>query len=273
MIDYIILICIIQDGDSIAKNWQWTTWGKRNGKMKWFVNPYDLDGAFGINSTTSFTFGSPNGNTIGNAYSNVPAKYVYKYYTDDLKSRYAELRKAGIISYDTIFGLWEEWVDAIGLDNYILEYEKWDESPCNRNNQINSDWQWTGGSYVTYWDYATNWSSATTYAKDVYIKYNHRCYQSLQAGNIGHNPETETDWWKDVTYKEGVTYNQNDVVMAGYSNFYQFKALKETTNNPFEKLYDNYPHEGGVFDSIYRISKWTEEKIEKFDITMNYSNN
>lgn len=48
-------------------------------------------------------------------------------------------------------------------------------------------------------DYA-EWASGTTYGLGAYcIRASlHRKYQSLQAGNTNHTPETSTDWWVDA---------------------------------------------------------------------------
>lgn len=44
--------------------------------------------------------------------------------------------------------------------------------------------------------YAT-YASGTTYAKDVFVVYGTRLYQSLQASNTGHQPDTSPTWWID----------------------------------------------------------------------------
>lgn len=274
MIDYILLAVIMQNGDTVAKNWQWVTWGKIDSKMKWFAMPYDLDQGFGV---SAFKFGTPTKYTIGQG-TNTPARYVWDYYLDDMKARYAELRKADAISYEKIFGFVLDWAKAIGFDNYELEYDKWDESPCNRDNKINDGWEYTNNQYLTYNDLANNFSLATTYAKGDHIKVNRVCYESLQDNNKGNDPlEEGSIWWKNVSPQAGVTYNIGDTVYDGYSNFYRFRATEQITidedlsNRPFKKFYDGYPHEGGVHDSIYRISKWIKEKIRLTDEQFEYN--
>lgn len=48
----------------------------------------------------------------------------------------------------------------------------------------------------------TAYSAATTYALGATVSDSHRCYESLQAGNVGQPlpvlPETQTTWWVDV---------------------------------------------------------------------------
>ena len=151
MIDYLILQVFIQNGDCVRKNWQWTTWGEIDGKLRWNANPYDLDHGYGVLATTAFTLNNPGKPTYGKG-TNTPARYVWDYYFDDMKARYAELRKAGVISYETVWGLMKDWVERVGADNYTKEAEKWPEMPCNRDAYINNNWKWTGTSYLSYFD-------------------------------------------------------------------------------------------------------------------------
>lgn len=46
----------------------------------------------------------------------------------------------------------------------------------------------------------TAYNAGTTYAAEaeVFLASNHRRYISLQAGNTGKNPATESEWWKDI---------------------------------------------------------------------------
>ena len=270
MVDYVLLMNLLQDGDSISKNIQWATWGAIDGTVKWYPLPYDLDGAFGVDSVTAFGFSAPyNSSTIGKG-SKSPIRYVWDYYYNELVARYKELREKSVISYNEIMDLFLNWGKAIGFDNYEKEYKKWPESPCNRDNGISPLWQRTDRSYVTYWPNLTTFRDDRTYSLGAMTSVNGRCYKSLQDNNIGHNPIESPEWWEDVYIKEG-TYNKGDVIYDGKSNYYQFRALDtvvvdaELNNRPFKKFYTMYPFVGGTYDSIYRISKWIEEKIKAMD--------
>ena len=270
MVEYVLLMNLLQDGDSITKNIQWATWGAINGTVKWYPLPYDLDTAFGVNSVTAFGFGAPYKSTIGKG-AKSPVRYVWDYYYNELVSRYKELREKNVISYNEIMGLFLNWGKAIGYDNYEKEYKKWPESPCNRDSCISPLWQFIGLSYMTYGSSLSTFKYETTYALGAMTSVNGRCYKSLQDGNVGHNPVESPGWWEDVYIKEG-TYNKGDVIYDGRTNYYQFRALDtvvvdgELNNRPFTKFYTMYPFEGGSFDSIYRISKWIEEKIKSMDL-------
>lgn len=286
MIDYLILNVFIENDDCVRKNWQWTTWGEIDGKMRWYANPYDLDHAFGVWASTAFSFSSPSKPTYGKV-SITPARYVWEYYYDDMKSRYAELRRAGVISYETVWGLMKDWVDRVGADNYAKEVEKWPELPCNRDSYISSNWKYTGICYRSYVDGpSTNgWYKTKSFSLGAYTKYNYRCYQSLQDNNKGHIPDEENStWWKDVTIKPG-TYKAGEEVLDGRCNFYKFRALtdiivsEDNSNNdrqdhivgaPFGKFYSCYPYEGGTYDTVDRINEWIQEKIVLMDEQMNY---
>ena len=45
---------------------------------------------------------------------------------------------------------------------------------------------------------AATYNAGTTYAKDATCAYAERTWRSLQAGNVGHTPDTEPLWWLDA---------------------------------------------------------------------------
>lgn len=286
MIDYLILQLFIQNGDGLRKNWQWITWGDTDGTLRWYVSPYDLDFAFGVMATTAFQLKEPAKPTYGKG-TNTPARYVWDYYFDDMKKRYAELRETGIISYDTVWGLMKDWVDRVGADNYAKEAERWPEMPCNRESHISSDWSYTGKSYLAFRDDSKTkgWIKMKIYTAGAYTTYNERCYRSIKNNNIGHVPDTEnSSWWKDVTIKPGL-YKKGEEVFDGRCNFYQFRALTDIVvkqddatdgrqdhliGAPFTKFYSCYPYEGGVYDQVERIRQWIQDKIVLMDEQMGF---
>lgn len=286
IIDYVLVMCLLQDRDSINKNTQWTTWGAVDSLLRWNPNPYDMDGTFGCDSTVGFTNLSPFGITLGKD-TNTPYSYIWKYYLDDMKKRYAELRQKGVFSYNVIFKEYLDWVNRVGSEYYKLEVKKWSESPSNRDSLLNTEWVLTGSSYLTYTDSATNWSNAKSYTKGKLIKFERKVYKSILDNNINHLPtDNNSEWWKLVSV-QAKTYNAGDTVYDGYSNFFQFKVpvgksitvtISEDSprsdkllNTPFTGFYEYYPHEGGRYDSIYRISKWIERTIELMDSQMEYN--
>lgn len=284
LLDYVILITFLQNGDGTAKNWQWLTWGDINGNVKWYVCPYDLDYAFGVVSTTAFKIIAPYAMTVG-ASTNTPARYMWNYYLDEMKSRYRELRSAGALSFETVWGLMEDWVSRIGTENYGREMQRWPETPANRDACIAPSWTLTGKEYLTYTDVPSNWVAGSTYSSGAFCKYNHRCYKSLQDANKGHLPdEPDSKWWEDVTVR-AKSYKAGDIVYDGYISFYEFRALEDVTvtnkdlydarpdglyGAPFEKIYSGCPHEGGVYDSPERIRQWIQDKLVAMDRLLDY---
>jgi hypothetical protein len=285
LIDYMILTRLIQNGDGTKKNWQWTTWGAIDGYLKCYPNPYDLDATFGIYST--FT-NNPTTARIGQN-TKTPARYVWDYYLSEMENRYAELRKAGVISFYSIVSLFKDWVDRVGAEHYKYEDDKWPNMPRNRDSHINPKWTYTNVNKFYWNDKSSIWYRSTKYDVGNLIKHNHRLYKCIQA-NTNHVPgaaESE-EYWEDLCVKEG-TYNEGETVYDGYNCFYQFKVPKGQTitvtkdtslseredglvNTPFEKFYDVYPNEGGVHDSLERISSWISKKIQLMDGLMKYSN-
>lgn len=284
LIDYIILVTFLQNSDSTANNWQWLTWGDIDGTVKWYVCPYDLDHAFGVISTTGFRTANPYIQTVG-ASTNTPARYVWNYYLDEMKARYRELRTAGVLSYETVWGIMEDWVSRIGEDNYEREMQRWPETPANRDACISPAWTLAGKEYLTYTDAPSNWGGASTYSSGAFCKYNHRCYRSLQDANKGHLPdEPDSKWWEDV-FVRTKTYKAGETVYDGWNNFYEFRALEDVTvvgdegndsrpdglcGAPFEKFYSHYPYEGGTHDSPERVRQWILDKIALMDKQMGY---
>lgn len=286
IMDYILIMCLLQDTDSVNKNTQWTTWGAVNSLLRWNPNPYDMDGTFGCDSTLGFTNQMASETTLGKN-TNTPYSFIWKYYLDDMKKRYAELRQKGIFSYNAIFKEYLDWVNRVGSEYYKLEVKKWSESPSNRDSLLNAEWVLTDMSYITYNDSATNWSNAKSYTKGSLIKLDRKVYKSKVDNNINHLPtEGSSEWWELVSV-QAKTYNAGDTVYDGYSNFFQFKVpdgksitvtvsedsprSDKLLNTPFTGFYENYPHEGGRYDSIFRISKWIEKKIELMDSQMGYN--
>ena len=59
-------------------------------------------------------------------------------YRTEIVNRWKYLVNKGIISVDNFLSLFNEWLDRIGTDNFEKEYEKWNESPCNRDDMVDT---------------------------------------------------------------------------------------------------------------------------------------
>lgn len=115
IIDYIIFGQIIGNVDGYKKNWQWVTYDG----AKWAVNAYDLDGVWGW---TSWGYFEPYKTWLGNT---PPISLVIENYLDEIKERYAELRREGVIELNAIMKPLVNYVKVIGIEFYDQEYKKW----------------------------------------------------------------------------------------------------------------------------------------------------
>lgn len=220
LVDYEIVQMALGDGDSTAKNWQWTTYDG----VKWWVNEYDKDGAFGADFSGIFIYSPPShGVWMGNDI-NIPTGQVINLYKSEIVNRWIFLRENGIISYENILNIINSWLDRIGTYYFEKEYEKWKESPCNRNDYVDKiHWKRTniritdGGAGLPLYD------NDTTY-------------------NVG-----------DECY-----YGK-----AGSSWKFKFVCILTTQGNPpLTQFYDTYPTLLGHRDSIWRLANWINKRLQ-----------
>lgn len=159
IINYMVFSLITNNYDGFSKNWQWFT---QDGQ-KWSVAPYDCNLTFGYNeegielwpasqSSKKYDYRMENADTNG------PMYWIRKYFWNDVKTRYAELRNNGTISTDNIISLTEQWINRIGEDNYEKEWNLWSDSPIKLG--INEDIS-----------RIENWVSERINLNDVYLGY------------------------------------------------------------------------------------------------------
>lgn len=118
IIDYIIFSQLLGNKDGYNKNWQWVTYDG----IKWAVNAYDLDGTWGW---TSWDYYEPLNYWFG--VGAPPIGLIIENYLDEIKVRYAELRRGGTISLEKIMQPLANYVRVIGIDYYEQEFEKWED--------------------------------------------------------------------------------------------------------------------------------------------------
>ena len=130
--------------DSQQNNTQWVTYDG----IKWFACIYDLDITFGINSSIGTTVAAPNDNNIVANDQYFPGSQAWTCYKDDIKARYKQCKELGIFTYENVSKMLIEWINRIGISNYVQEYAKWTEAPCNRDSTKNYNmYPQTGGHY------------------------------------------------------------------------------------------------------------------------------
>lgn len=233
LIDYLICIDILGDGDSVKKNWQWFTY---NG-IKWWVGLYDCDGVFGAMHLGD-RIGSPRNSHLGNDLQ-LPTGFILKYYNDVLEKRYAQLADVGIISSDNIFSLLQDWCMRIGTDFFKEEYKKWADSPCIADSIVRSE----------YWEAVLDGSGNPQ--KDT-----SETFDAAHAYNVGDvvsfGLDTQMGYFKYKCIKATSALSANTPhTVSAYSPISKFKHC----------------------DNIYRVQKWIEQNTANMDKVYNYTRN
>lgn len=257
-IDYILETNIVQNYDSRRKNVQWCTW---NGTI-WVPCPYDQDQSF-KGTSSGFMIDINLGIGVIQESEELPFYWVYTYFIEQVKLRYKYLVSNGIFTKDNLFKTFIRRVNQIGEKNYSLEYKKWNESPCHRSSNVNTEyWVPTFKFYgrIAYGGYY----STTEYKEGDYCYVGENVYRCKKAcKNI---PVSNTEYWENVTYDNTKTYSIGEYCAYGERDFCIFKAIKETTGNPpLTKLYEYYPKIMGFSDSIYRIESFCKKVIDFFN--------
>ena len=215
IIDYLCFSNVIANYDGFGKNWQIGSW---NG-VRFGVYPYDLDGVFGDFFDGTFSF-SPKDNfmepisLMGNKKGYGGTYWVYKYFTTELKKRYSELRK-DILTTDNIINLLTDWCSRIGTDDFKQEYDRWKQSPCHRDSNINTEY-YTPCTYTDAGITASGqkvWDKDTTYTAGSYVVFEHLAFKVI----------------KDCTNVSPVTkyYSERPFYLGHYDSIYRVKKWLE----------------------------------------------
>ena len=233
LIDYLIIIDILKDGDSTRKNWQWFTYDG----IKWWVGLYDCDGVFGAMFLGNRIYEPGNYHLGANA--NLPLAFIIKYYTDALNNRYKILADMGIISADHMIGLLQDWCMRIGTDFFKEEYKKWSDSPCIADSVVRDN----------YWelvlDAEGNPQTITSETFDATNSYN--------VGDVvSFGLDTQMGFFKFKCIKNTPALETNTPhTVSAYSPIKVFKHC----------------------DNIYRVQKWIEKNIALMDKLYHYTRN
>lgn len=131
LINYMVFSLVTNNYDGFSQNWQWFT----TDGTKWSVAPYDCNLTFGYNEEGTSLWPATQSSKkydyrMENADSSGPMYWIKNYFWDEVKSRYATLRKNGTISSNSIMTLVNNWYNRIGSANYKEEWAKWKSSPC-----------------------------------------------------------------------------------------------------------------------------------------------
>lgn len=123
-LDYILFNDFTTNFDGIRKNTQLCTWDG----LHWSPLVYDMDSTFGMQwdgSGITITAGGD----IMNIADQALTRLMRKYYRDELRDRYIELRASGIFSVGNVNKLIRDFMVNIGEKGYEKEHETWTDIP------------------------------------------------------------------------------------------------------------------------------------------------
>ena len=118
LIDYTIVNEIILNWDSVNHNTQWTTWDG----VKWYANMYDTDNTFGSNKGGSTPMAPIHDHMDQRL---VMYNTILRYYGEELKARYHQLRNLGIIDANNITDKLLSFQQRINSDYFKKDWELW----------------------------------------------------------------------------------------------------------------------------------------------------
>lgn len=245
VIDLVLHVTWDNDGDSTSNNTQWTTWDG----VKWYLNRYDANGAFGGNSRWHSKPGNVT-HVMGGTAVNHPFHFVEAYYFSELCARYAELRRLRILDADHFISLTQEWMLSVGFDYYEKEFEMWPMQNCLGEMKENSN------SWVLVRDSDGNPI---------------RC----------DGPSASAEDRALPTFNLNATYQNGDVVKSAFSYWYRPNVVQTYTATgywkvrcvasgpcngipPFDTRFINAP------DSVYRLYNFIKLRQEKVDAFFGY---
>lgn len=155
MIDHFLANQILYNVDGIRRN---TIWVSYTGLK---INPtlYDLDSLFGNHPSGLLIIKDSQSSGILGIDNELPTKYLYELYSQEIKARYSELRKVGIFTADNIQGLLEKWTVSIGYDNFSKEFQTYPETNSYRKSNVSEKWELVG------WGNGNAYDENKTYSK------------------------------------------------------------------------------------------------------------
>nr|WP_255446491.1 MULTISPECIES: hypothetical protein [unclassified Acetobacter] len=147
-LDYILFCEVAGSGDGPQNNFNMTTWDG----MIWHQCAYDMDETWGIQFNTTVETSAPekmgfimNQNTQSYWAGTNFFQMFYTHFLPELRARWAELRDAGTISYESIAKLVKQQADFIDPAMMELDLAIW---PPNGSDVV--DYGAPGRNYYTF---------------------------------------------------------------------------------------------------------------------------
>lgn len=263
LIDYQMMSMITRDKDgTYGPNWQWLTYDGE----KWFVCCYDKDRSWGLFYTWAYEVPTESGFAVTQG----PFSILNSQYSTDIRDRWKYLVDKDIFTTDNIIYLYKNYMDRFGYDYYSKEYEKWTESPVNRDSGLDEEhWELPAANIYIQGRY---WSATTTYNNGENIIHNGKTYSSLVSNNLNNNPASDDGThWKCIEFDAETEYKVGNTVYYGDSTTkLRFRAVADSIGfPPITKFYSKNSIMG-YHDSLWRIESYIHKNIE---ITTNFINN
>ena len=235
LLDYVCLHYIIANVDGFGNNWQWFTYDG----VKWFVTPYDLDLTFG---------NSVNGETLNPAertgvdytwalYGEGPIYWLSAYYKNEIRNRYCELRRNGVINSVTVKSLVHDWYERIGARNYSEEWNKWTDSKCIQEPEY--AWCWKPLDKWYNYHRLSEWNPSTEYKTGDICSYN-LCEWVATADNTGVKPYVSLGYVDSIKRLEE-WIDKRFELMDSYFRYVDYVGIgKYTSNEGITESWTNY---------------------------------
>ena len=198
LIDFYVLQYVLADED-IAYNWQWITYDG----IKWFVCDYDKDRTFGqFFNCPGTRLANQMLNAVDVSSNDYPFKYIYTYHKSEIKQRYNELKDLGLFTPKHLIDLVKNWFDRYSVEDIKLEYKKWNESPSNRDNNVNNEYWKIKSSYYSTQDENTYDNEKTYNVGETcaYGKGRHTVFECIKE-SVGNPPITK--FYENIPYDLG----------------------------------------------------------------------
>ncbi|MBQ6063690.1 MAG: CotH kinase family protein [Prevotella sp.] len=237
LLDYICLSFLIANFDGFAKNWQWFTYDG----VKWFVAPYDLDCTFGntVKGEVLFPAERTGVDPYTAIYTEGPVYWIYLYFMDQVKERYCQLRRDGVVGSEVVKDLVRNWYHRIGEQNYAEEWNRWPDSKCIHESQYS--WCWKPVDKWYHYHKLPDWDPSADYKKGDICRLD-KCEWEATADNKGVKPYISLGYvdsierieeWVDLRFGFIDSYLGYvvDVGFGKYGQFYMEEGFSERWSN------------------------------------------
>lgn len=280
---YYLLSQVVYNYDGFGKNWVWSIYNTGTAaapEIHAAPNVFDLDSVFGRSVQGSFVLEDSTTKLLNKANPRnskgainyafaLPTCFAWYMYKNELNEMYAKLRKSGVFSTKNIVNLLKGWMASVGREAYGRNMRgdtmrgdtRWgieakNPIPSYRYSNLNASyWKVKGGGSPTWvsavkegdewvWripDTITPWSSATNYAVG------DECWDYSKEYTTERNATPRRLYWNVKCVQAGVNEKPLGDAVADY-----------------------YPYDLGMFDSVLRVEKWLDARLEALDEEYNY---